>query len=404
MSDDVVFALFEPTEPALLSTSSQAQLLVDNPLLASALSNIFPYLLLMDHFLELVTWTNEDPYLNLLFVVAYSVFVLYWRLIKLWIVPLVSVLVFSSVVWNTSSILYDAKFGEKPTIDEVLSTLHNITVRFELVFRPAKQLGLSLRNHVKMITGAMVLTPFHSMLLRYIISPSTFLWIVGVFVLTYHSPSSYAVRRLLWRSAYVRKALYYLTGLNIRLTRSEYSSPTSRAHETISRTHSPVTSGAEDASGTTPTLDSVQVVNDFTVVKKVVVSSTQLKQTIRYDILENERRWLGLGWSKYLLPNERASFCYEPSMLSAPDPLSGATFSFPIYENDLYTYSWQWMDDKWSLDLEYNLSRYNSGWVYYDKNWGDAKYEDGFSRYTRSRRWTRRAVLLIDKRAEVYDE
>lgn len=404
MSDEVVFAIFEPTEPKILSSVPQAQLLVDNPLLASALSKVFPYILLMDNFLEIVTWTNEDPWLNFLVVVIYSVIVLYWRLLRFWVVPLLSALVFSSVVWNTSSIIHDAKYGEKPTIEEVFLELHNMTVRFELLLRPAKHLDLTVRNYIKMITGAIILTPLHLLLVKYVLLPQTVLWIVGVLLLTYHSPFSFATRRLLWRSAYVRRSFYYLTGLNIRLTRNEYLSSTSRAHGTISRTHSPGVTDVEDQGGSIPTLDSVHAVNNFTILKKVIVSSTQLKQTIRFDILENERRWLGLGWSKYLLPNERASFCYEQLMISAPDPHVPADFKFPTYENDLYTYQWQWMDEKWSLDLEYNRSRFNTGWVYYDKNWEDAKYEDGFSRYTRARKWTRRAILLIDKRAEVHDE
>lgn len=402
MSDDVVFALFEPTEPRLLSTLPQAQLLVDNPLLATSLSSIFPYLLLIDNALEIVTWTNEDPYSSLLIVALYSVLVLYWQYLKFWLIPLLMALVFSSVVWNISSVLHDAKFDEKPTIDEVLLALHNITARFSLILRPIKHLHMSVWNYLKMVVAAILLTPIHALMVRYIFLPQTELWAVGVIVLTYHSPFMFATRRLLWRSAYLRRALYHFTGLNVRLTRGEYLSPTSRAHEPISRTHSPSLADKENIPG--PVLDSVQAMSNFTILKKVVVSPTQLKQTIRYDILENERRWLGLGWSKYLLPNERASFCYEQLMLSAPDPHSKEPFHFPVYENDLYTYQWQWLESKWSLDHEFNHNKNKSGWVYYDKTWGDVKFDDGFSRFTRTRKWTRRATLLIDKRAEVNDE
>lgn len=397
MSDESVYAVFEPSEAKLLSAAPQSQLLVENPLLASALSNIFPYLLFIDNFLEIVTWTNSDPYLNFLLVVAYSVLVWYWHLLKLWVLPLLLALVFSSVVWNTSSVLYDAKFGEKPTIDEVLLTLSNITARFELLLRPAKHVDLNSRNYVKMLVGAILLTPVHWATVRLVFLPPTYTWAVGVVALTYHSPFSFATRRLLWRSAYLRKALHYLTGSNIRLARSGRQLST-RAHSTISRTHSPGSSDTEELGA-----EKVQMINNFTVLKKVIVSKTQLKQTVRFAVLENERRWLGLGWSKYLLPNERASYCFATLMLLAPDPHSEEPFEFPVFENDLYTYQWQWMDDKWELDFEFNRGRFKSGWVYYDKNWLGQTYEDGFTRYTRSRKWTRRAVLLIDKRAEVYD-
>lgn len=399
MSDEVVFAVFAPSDGKLLSSVPQSHLLVDNPMLASALSNIFPYLLFIDNFLEIVTWTNGDPYQNFLIVVLYSILVLYWHSLKLWVLPLLSATVFSSIVWNTNSVIYDSKFGEKPTIDEVLLTLHNITVRFELLLRPAGRLNFTNKNYLKMLAGAIVFTPIQVVLSRFLVSLNVYLWLCGVFVLTYHSPWSFTARRLLWRSAYLRRAAFYLTGLDIKVARNDSLLHKKSSHSTISRTHSPAPEDVEQ-----PSANVVQMVNNFTTVRKQIVSPTQLKQTVRFDILENERRWLGLGWSKFLLPNERASFCYETLMQSSPDPQLDEPFEFPIFENDLYTYQWQWMDDEWTLDLEFNRSRYKTGWVYYDSNWGTPSYEDGFSKYMRTRKWTRRAILLIDKQAEVHDE
>lgn len=404
MSDEVVFAVFEPSEAKLLTSTSQSQLLVENPILASALSNIFPYLLFIDNFLEILTWTNDDPYQNVLLVACYSVVVLYWPVLNLWIVPMLLAVVFSSVVWSTNSVLYDSKFGERPTVDEVLLTLHNITVRFELFLRPAKHLQLSTRNNFKMVIGALLATPIQLALTKTVLPPRRYVWIAGVVFLTYHLPWSFSVRRLLWRSVYVRAVVFFLTGLDIRLARNDDTLRKRSAHSTISRTHTPSSTDIEDqALSSVPTSDKVQMVNNFTILRKVIVSPTQLRQTVRFDILENERRWLGLGWSKLLLPHERASFCYESLMMSAPDPTLDEEFKFPIFENDLYTYLWQWMDDLWAIDTEFNRSRYKTGWVYYDSHWVKPTYEDGFSRYTRTRKWTRRAILLIDKQGEVLD-
>lgn len=99
MSDEVVYAVFEPLEAKLLQTTSQTNLLVENPILALALLNIFPYLLLMDNLLEILTWTNTDPYQNFLLLVGYSVLVLYWDTLKLLILPLLMAVLFLSVVW-----------------------------------------------------------------------------------------------------------------------------------------------------------------------------------------------------------------------------------------------------------------------------------------------------------------
>lgn len=404
MSDEVVFAVFEPSEAKLLTSTSQNKLLVENPIMASALANIFPYLLFFDNFLEVITWTNGDPYQNCLLVVGYSILVLYWNSLKYWVVPMAMAIGFSSLVWTTNSVIYDAKYGEKPTVDEVMLTLHNITVRFELFFRPAKHLKLSTSNSIKMLMGAVLATPLQLALTKTVLPPRRYTWIMGLIFLTYHSPWSYAIRRLLWRSVYIRAIVFFLTGLDIRLARNDELLCKKASHATISRTHSPAATDNENISETeVPSSDKVKMVNNFTILRKVIVSPTQLRQTVQFDILENERRWIGLGWSKLLLPSERASFCYEPLMMSAPDPLQDSEFKFPVFENDLYAYLWQWMDDRWEIDSDFNGSRYKNGWVYYDTNWQNGAYQDGFSRYTRTRKWTRRAILLIDKQAEVLD-
>lgn len=401
MTDSTVFAVFEPTEAELLSTFSQVSFLVDNPILASALSNTFPYLLLIDNFLEVITWTNENPYKNLLLMTAFSVVVLCWTKLAFWLIPILTVSIFLSVVWTTSSVIYDSKFDEKPTVDEVLRTIHNMTVRFELLLRPARNLNLTNKNYVTMMIGAIIFTPLHLLIMKFFLLPQTFTWLVGVFMLTYHSPYAFSSRRLFWRSTYVRRGTSLVTGILFRLNRRKPSSKGSR--DTISREKTHNSAKPDICEVSQSITNKAQMINDFTITQKTSLSTSKLSHIVRFDILENERRWIGIGWSKYLFPNERTSFCYATLMLSAPDPSLGGCFRFPVFENDLYNYQWQWMDYEWKLDPEFDLGKNKEGWVYYDSNWEKARSFDGFSRYTRSRKWTRRAVLLIDKRAEVYD-
>ena len=53
-------ASFEPSETKLLTSTPTNKLLTDSPVLATALSQIFPYILLIDGVLETITWTNDD--------------------------------------------------------------------------------------------------------------------------------------------------------------------------------------------------------------------------------------------------------------------------------------------------------------------------------------------------------
>lgn len=389
-SDEVIYASFEPSEAKLLTTSSNTQLLMENPILSSALSNIFPYLLLIDNFLEVITWTNEDPYQNFLMIVIYSVIVMYWSVLNYFIIPILISISFSCLVWSISSIIYDSKYNEQPTIDEVLHTLHNITIRFELLLRPVQHVKLKFKNFFTIFLMTTILTPVNVGLVKTVIPPQKYLWFLGLFMLTYHSPWSFSIRRLLWRSVYIRLFVFYLTGLNIKLDRKNRP-----IHDKTNFKH---LNEEEDAH------NQIQLLTDFTILKKVIVSPTQLKQIVKFEILENERRWLAVGWSKFLLPHDRPSYCYQQSLLASPEPSNDSTFPFPVFENDLYAYTWSWQDDKWTIDLEFNKNKDKEGWVYTDNNWENSDYQDGFSKYTRTRKWIRQAVLLIDKQEIVYDE
>lgn len=394
--DESLYASFQPSDAKLLTSSSHTQLLTEYPILSSALSNIFPYLLLIDNFLEIVTWTNEDPYQNFILIVLYSVIIMYWQILSYIIMPMLISVTFACFVWSISSIIYDSKFNERPTIDEVLHTLHNITIRFEMLLRPIQHFPMKKRNFVKAFIMTFLLTPIHVLLVKYVIPPQKVLWLTGLFMLTYHSPWSFSIRRLLWRSVYIRIFAFYVTGLDIKLDR------TNQNHfMNISRIHSPNTSDIEDFDENQKPL---QLLGDFKILKKTVISPTQLRQVVTFEILENERRWVGVGWSKFVLPGDRPSYCYEQSMKQSPSISNDESFNFPIFENDLYTYLWEWLETNWKVDKEFNKGKGSEGWVYYDNNWSTESYSDGFSKFTRSRKWIRKATLTIDKQDVVYDE
>ncbi|CUM63261.1 uncharacterized protein PRCAT00000832001 [Priceomyces carsonii] len=390
-TDDFLYVSFEPSDTKLLTSVPNTQLLSDYPLLTSALSNIFPYLLLIDNFLEVITWTNEDPYQNFLLAVVYSVLVMYWHTIGGVALPLLMAVSFSCVVWSVSSVIYDSTFDEKPTVDEVLHTLHNITVRCEMLFRPVQHFDLKKKNFVTAFLMATLLTPLHLLVIKTFLGPQKYFWILGLFFFTYHSPWSFSARRLLWRSVYIRIIAFYITGLDIKLDRRKPKFE----NDASPGVHSAYISDGDEY-GRTPLL------SDFKITKKSKTSATQLKQVVRFEVLENERRWLGIGWSKILFPSERSNYCSENSMLPSP-PISD-DYPFPVFENDLYSYLWEWVDLQWKLDKEFDKGRDPEGWVYSDSNWTNQSFKDGFSKYTRSRKWIRHANLTIDKQDIVYDE
>lgn len=377
MQHDIIFANFQPSDTRLLKYSSNNQLLIDNPILSSILSKIFPYLLIVDNALEIITWTNDDPYTNMLIIIIYSLIIMYWHYISLIVFPILLSLVFSYLIWNINSTIYDIRNNEKPTIDEILRTLHNITVRFEMLLKPIKRQNMKLRNFVQLLVVTALLTPVHLLFVKFVISPQKYLWLCGLFCLSYHSPWSYSMRRLLWRSVYIRIVVFYLTGLDIKRNLQNRTKTTMTTEVTKGNT-----------------------LGDFRVLNKTIESPTRLNQTVIFEVMENERRWIGLGWSHILLPHERANYCFKDSLA---ETTSLSSFNPPTFNNDLYIYKWEWVDDQWTIDMDYSKHK-NNGWKYFDNYWENGDYVDGFSKFTRSRVWTRKAKLIIDKKSNVYDE
>ncbi|KZT04622.1 uncharacterized protein LAESUDRAFT_727795 [Laetiporus sulphureus 93-53] len=264
--------------------------------------------------------------------------------------------------------------------------------------------------------------------------------VLGTIVLTWRARWAALVRRALWRSAYIRWAIYrlwaYLCGQPFAPQAVSSSSPT---NATVSAT-------------ATPTSD-----------------SHQPAEIVRFlfTIYENQRWWVGLDWTAALLPNERPSWCSASLQPVAPP----ATFALPA-STTIYMPGpdgarvkriarWKWAEPEWRVGLhregeaaarvekplpkdeapgtasasaarmlkaagkirEGSVSMSGSpersrekekekdegeneerkdgeiftdvdGWVYADNKWEGGNAKAGMGKYTRYRRWTRIAILI----------
>lgn len=166
-----------------------------------------------------------------------------------------------------------------------------------------------------------------------------------------------------------------------------------------------------------------------------------------FSIFENQRWWMGLDWTAALLPQERPSWADESHNPVSPP----SSFSLPPAKTTLtpsptnskkYTkrlIRWQWVDPEWTVagrdpvdigspigtptrgrrtsnasvalsegahpslassptsatgDSVTLLDVDAEGWQYGDNGWEKMSKKAGLGRYTRRRRWIRRAVLV----------
>lgn len=254
-----------------------------------------------------------------------------------------------------------------PTLDAIVHTLSNVTSRINLFLSPIRGLSLNTQDVTRLLFTTLFLTPIYTTIAFFIVSPRIIIMITGVIILTYHSVYARVTRAVLWRSRTVRLLTFYLTGL--------------------------------DFSGSKFHADSTSKLS-----KSVLgVQSTDGKPVrFTYVLYENQRRWLGIGWTANLLAYERAPWSDEfLNESTAPDV-------FKLPEDDNLGVEWRWVDKTWKLDLTndgalvVSGSKYktktdpgpNDGWIFYDNTWKKPSTDDAFSKYTRRRRWIRTAELV----------
>ncbi|KAJ3392304.1 hypothetical protein HDU92_008535 [Lobulomyces angularis] len=113
----------------------------------------------------------------------------------------------------------------------------------------------------------------------------------------------------------------------------------------------------------------------------VTKAGTTGKTTVQ--LYENQRWWAGLGWIAHLLRSERVAWSDESGENAKP---SKDDYELPGVE-------WEWASDDWKIDMAWNSTMDENGWVYSDHNWLNIQNKPGVTSLTRRRMWVRTMQL-----------
>jgi hypothetical protein len=197
---------------------------------------------------------------------------------------------------------------------------------------------------------AIAIIPY--LIITYLIPVRILVGLSGTAILTYRAPFARLLRAAIWRSAFVRWALYRAwAGLSGIPMISPVPGPT---------------------------------------VGAVANTTVTAKLRFAFTAYENQRWWVGLDWTAALLPGERPSWCSAsqaplapPAMFALPAP----TTVFLPDENvpdarEKRTATWAWAEAEWQVVVrrdgdpsaevqgEENLEVTDAdGWVYGDNKW-----------------------------------
>ncbi|KAK9239589.1 integral peroxisomal membrane peroxin-domain-containing protein [Lipomyces kononenkoae] len=374
ISSSPTYATFVAPGPSHIHQTSPL-LAQTPPAVTRALSLAYPYIVAADRAAALLTWTSNDIWASFLVVAAWSGIVLHWETLILYGGHLLAVGGVAAYVYFHNAV--DREQKEHPTLDAIIHTLTTLTTRLDMFFSPVTSLSLTTRDLSRLLFTTLFLSPLYIILTFYILTPRIILLLVGVFVLTYHSLPARVTRAILWRSRSARLIMFYLTGLDFSRRKRATSHPVEvPTMPTVTQSYS--TSLAED------------VVHSIHRGPYNAQIPNKHPDGVRftYVVYENQRKWLGIGWTANLLAYERTPWTDE-FLNECPSP---EEFTLPDAEGT--GMRWKWVDNQWRTD-ESNGDE--EGWLYYDNTWKKPSKEDAFGKYTRRRRWVRNAELVEDE-------
>lgn len=339
------------------------------PTISKAMVNLYPNLIVADRFLTVVTWTGDDVWPSILMVMIYTMVVSYFEKIARYFGHLVVV----AVLWSYSLLdkHVEETLNSQPTLDDIVHTMNRVITKADILLAPVTI--LSAQDIRKLLFTTAFLSPIYVLITLFIMPPRKVLLVVGIYLLTFHSPWSIITRRLLWRFKLVRLLVFYVTGLDL--------GGVNKNQGIFAAVHKQVKKLSNVNEGSTA--------DDGRPIK------------FTYVLYENQRRWLGIGWTSSMLSYERAAWTDE-FLNEAPPP---ENFQLPEDNSGM---TWKWVDKTWRLDMTNDgaiqLSSTRSkttaspsaddGFIYYDNTWKKPSTEDSFSKYTRRRRWIRTAELM----------
>lgn len=349
-------------------------LLATPPQITRALSYSHPFLLPLNKLVGLLSWTTEDPWESFLLVAGFWAITIYGDQIIRFAGP---VLVVIALIMGMYSRRYSplssswSSSADKPSkhrrgeseanntphaatskdsttsvtrhqksLDEVVDTLRVFTSRCNILLDPFLRLTDFLstqRTATTSSTRASLMTLFIRIVLvtplwylltlrpLYIITTRRVILTFGTIVLSWHSRPARVARAILWRSRFVRRTVSLLTGLSF----SDSSGP----------------NAAQSAAAAAAAAAAAKYKSGKSKSNPLLVAAQKEGVRFTFSLWENQRRWLGIGWTTSMLAYERPAWTDEELNPAPPKD----KFVLPEVEGGVAR--WRWIEgSRWTLE------------------------------------------------------
>ena len=357
------------------------------PQVTRALAYSHPFILPLNKFAGLLSWSSGDPWESFLMVAGFWAIVLYGNDVILWAGPVMVVVGLIVGMWSRrySPLSSTSQTGDKHTpshkrepsdgvglpqhksLDEILETLREFTERCNLLLDPFIRMTDFLSTQrtptsattrpalTTLFIRIMFVTPLWILLTMpplYLITTRRVVLTFGTVILTWHSRPARVWRVILWRSLIVRRICAFVTGLSF--------------------------SNTPGKGGKLPPPPGERSKSQADVASAVAGKRRASSSGVRFTFIlyENQRRWLGIGWTYSMLAYERASWTDE-HLNAAP-----AKDNFELPDVDGGQARWRWVHGtEWKIEggssgkagstksgkgASESNDADGGGWIYYD--------------------------------------
>ncbi|PHH77747.1 hypothetical protein CDD80_261 [Ophiocordyceps camponoti-rufipedis] len=435
-----------PRRSTILVHQKSPLLLATPPQVTRALAYSHPFILLLNELAGLLTWSSSDPWQSFLLLSAFWAVCLYGDVVVRRAGPvLVGLLFIAGMYGRRFSPLSSSGWGEpgshpkegagsksstatvsssgkakassnsaatkanrtladknQKTLDDIVDTLKEFTGRCNVLIEPLLEMTDFLSTQLTptsattkpaltaMFIRLLVVTPFWFALALppwRVITTRRVVLVAGTLALTWHARVMRVSRTILWRSATVRRLAAAITGLS-------FDRPNKGPKPRL-------------APGLAVDADNPKAATQVRELRTAGVKSPGVKFT--FSVFENQRRWVGLGWTSSLFAYERPAWADEHNNSAPPKD----DFELPDVEDGSHM-RWRWAPgSRWRVDgvsddretVDYDGEEGKNGWVYYDNKWQFGRRgQDGWGKWTRRRKWYRDAELIEVDPAEVASE
>ncbi|KAG4306324.1 hypothetical protein PORY_000312 [Pneumocystis oryctolagi] len=362
------------------STSSTSNSLNKINLFSSTPPSVIRFIILLrplfewiNWLLSLLTWSSNDSWNSFLLVVSWWIFVFNIEILITfgpWIIILIMAFLF--VKKRKELRLEQNKAYVQNDLDIVINQAELFRERLLVLMTPINKIIAFLnwsnpQLSMTILIRLFFISPIWIMLLHFFISPRQIVFFIVTIIFVWHAPWIKITRTILWRSRLVRTIAECIIGINF-----------------IPREN--------------------KIMKGFS--ERKTQNETDISdKSVKYAFVlwENQRKWIGFGWTCTMLPHERAPWTDEdgytstnPDAFLLPKDKIAIRIDSETGQQEKYRTYWEWIDKSWNIEYTLNDSgdKDSDGWVYTDNLWKKESLKDDFRKYTRRRKWVRNAELF----------